>query len=122
MGAAVDTLLIRLSFCACAKRGCMCACRFIVVADRIASSKTVDDIKDRYYSISRKLLELNATPEEVLRSLLPCLPRNICFFRILRSILFISFPSIKNMKWNERHNTRSCIIEQRKKLKKKNDL
>lgn len=38
--------------------------RFIVVADRFegnsATPKSMEDMKDRYYTISRKLLELNA--------------------------------------------------------------
>jgi len=43
----------------------MCAlfdCRFIVIQDRWEmSDRTVEDIKDRFYSVQRKLIELNGT-------------------------------------------------------------
>jgi len=38
--------------------------RFIVIADRFSGNKSLEDIKERYYKISMKLLELNAGPEE----------------------------------------------------------
>lgn len=38
--------------------------RFIVITDRLSINKTVDEVKERYYSISNKLLELNSLPGE----------------------------------------------------------
>ncbi|PIN15555.1 DNA methyltransferase 1-associated protein-1 [Handroanthus impetiginosus] len=40
--------------------------RFIVIADRLPSSKTVEELKDRYYSVSRTILSARAaSPGEV---------------------------------------------------------
>jgi len=40
--------------------------RFVVIADRFQTNgkKTMEDLKERYYRISTKLLELNASPDE----------------------------------------------------------
>jgi DNA methyltransferase 1-associated protein 1 len=40
--------------------------RFVVVADRMSTTKTVDELKERFYSISTKMAELHALPEEDL--------------------------------------------------------
>jgi DNA methyltransferase 1-associated protein 1 len=38
--------------------------RFIVIADRFDANKTIEDMKERFYSIAAKLVELHATPDE----------------------------------------------------------
>jgi len=38
--------------------------RFVVIADRLPGNKSLEDIKERYYKISTKLLELNSTSDE----------------------------------------------------------
>jgi len=38
--------------------------RFVVIADRFEGNKSMEDLKNRYYTISRKLLELNASADE----------------------------------------------------------
>jgi len=38
--------------------------RFVVIADQFPGEKTIEDLKERYYSISKKLLELNSSPDE----------------------------------------------------------
>lgn len=67
------------TWCCCKGRGRVQPCtttpdaflpRFPVVADRMRSARNVEDIKARFYSIMRKLLEernlLESTPESIL--------------------------------------------------------
>ncbi|KAF3436570.1 hypothetical protein FNV43_RR23662 [Rhamnella rubrinervis] len=52
--------------------------RFIVIADRFPSSRTVEDLKDRYYSVSRALLVARApSPGDVSGNLLVKEPYNV---------------------------------------------
>lgn len=51
--------------------------RFIVIADRFPSSRTVEELKDRYYSVSRALLSARAPPADITGHPLVKEPYNI---------------------------------------------
>jgi len=40
--------------------------RFVVVADRMASTRTLEELKERFYSVCAKLVDIHALPEEDL--------------------------------------------------------
>ncbi|XP_056171134.1 SWR1-complex protein 4-like isoform X2 [Syzygium oleosum] len=51
--------------------------RFIVIADRFPSSRTVEELKDRYYSVSRALLSARAAPGDIANDPLVKEPYNM---------------------------------------------